>query len=221
VYFLNHVNDDDRFEIRTIGVLSRACNVLFSRELSKICQINNKFHLDLELIYKHMININYNEKILEWYPRMIKENPDEMDETENLHLKFKKRYDVNVYKFEYMDIKFIPRINMIISWMKELELKGGFILSDPKVYKSPGYMILGGDDTNNSNIKMSDLHVFQERFKCLHWKKVKHYYYSNHDYISRVDYETLPDDNFCYQINQIMASDNNDHSSLREIIENI
>lgn len=217
VYFMDHRTDDDRFEIRTIGVLSRACNVLFSRELSELCTIEpNEFHLDLEKVIQRMINIDYNEKILEWFPR----TPGEViDETDLLHLKFKKRYDVCVYKFEFMDVKFLPRINMILSWMKELELKGGFILSDPKNYKSPGYMILGGDDTNADS--KSDIHVFQERFKCLHWKKVKHYHYSNHDYISQINYDDLPNNNFCYQINEIIQSDDENHQLLREIMDNI
>ncbi len=226
VYFLDqeHNTDENRFEVRTIGVLSKACNVIFSCELSQICSKHCSFDFDVEKIYKHLININYNEKILEWYPRTVKKIVDDTDN--NLHLKFKKRYDIYVYKFEFMDAKFMPRINMILSWIKELELKGGFILSDPSnkqhgYPRSMGYMILGGDDTNNSDSYKSDLCVFQERFKCLHWKKVKHYYYSNHDYISQIDYNELPDNHFCYTTQDVKSLNDNGVNILYKILVNM
>lgn len=231
VYYFNVDAPDIRFEVRTIGVLSRACNALFSRELSLICTEKSKdsnierFNLDIKKICKSLVSINYNEKILEWYPRTCKKMI--IDDTD-LHLRIKKRYDVCVYKFEFMDVKFMPRINMILSWMKELEMKGGFILSDSKSltkntkHYSGGYMILGGDNTNDSESNKSDMSVFQERFKCLHWKKTKHYHYSNHDFISQIDYDDIPKNYFCLTYDNIgTLNDEKDKLFLYKILDNI
>jgi hypothetical protein len=218
VYHMNHGSDDDKFEVRTIGVLSRACNVLFSRELTRVCtSFDNTFYLDIEMIWKHLIHINYNDKILQWFPRVS--GPVDEPDDNGLRLVFKKRHEIYVYKFDHIDIKFMPRVNMIESWFQELELKGGFILSN---HESQGYMILGGDSTNVHSDTKSDMCVFKDRFKCLHWKKVKIYHYSNHDFISQIDYDALPSKYFCHTINEIinMAQNNRNHI-LCKIVDNM
>lgn len=237
-----------KFEVRTGGIIARSCNENFSKELYHLCSINSsanknnnsleKFQFDLQKIINFFKYIDYAYLISKWYPISIKElifnnrnnqdnqdnknDDDANDDNDNntyVKLNVKKQYTVEIYKFEIFDAleKYKPKIDLITLWMNELNLKGGFIFSNDK--KTPGYMIVGGEVIviiNKNNI--NNLTLFQKRFKCLHWKKVKYYHYSNHDYISHIDYNNLPMDHFCL-IKSELSMDK--HSELIKIIENI
>lgn len=124
---------------------------------------------------------------------IIGSDPSALD----VKLNIKKIYSINVYKFDRIDYKNIVRIVMILQWMKELDLRGGFVMTDDSGHNKSGYMIVAGDEVVVTHRdKLGNLAIFQNRFKCLHWKKVKHYHYSNHDHISRLKYDKIPETNF-------------------------
>jgi hypothetical protein len=219
VYYFNtdkrisHTNyiDSDRFEVRTGGVMARLCNAKFSSELYELCKSDNEsVHLfDLWKIADRFRFIDYNALIKNWYPRSTLQTLSTLSTTTNdngeiLSLDIKKVYAIHVYKFDQLDCKNMNRIQMILSWIKELQLRGGFILSNSFIKNSPGYMIVAGDDiivTHRDRI--GDLAVFQNRFKCFHWKKIKHYHYSNNDNISEIKYDDIPSDCFCFNQSEL------------------
>ena len=104
----------------------------------------------------------------------------------------------------------MDRIELIKTWVIELELKGGVILSEKlDIGYSFGYMIIGGkidyDEDNN-------IHVFLKRFKCLHWKRVKLYSNVDHNHVAKINYNTLPENFFIHHCRD------NDNISLRSIL---
>lgn len=249
----------DIFEVRTGGILSRSCNMLFSSNLYDICNDEAGFEFNLPKIIAFFENIDYNALICKWFPSLkdlekclditknittLDTNPNidtivDTNINENLKLKIRTIYSINVYKFDRIDDNNISKINMIYSWMKELKLKGGFVLSSfiPTITSNnkshPGYMIIAGEDiVITQNNETNELVVFQNRFKCLHWKRVKHYHYSNNDYISRLNYNKIPDDPFIetrsnielfVRSNNTNNNQNNkiDYSEILSIINNI
>lgn len=219
------------FEVRTGGVLGKLCNVLFTRELySACCTIKNdetSFVFDVNAIVNFFKNIDYNALIKKWYPFDTIKSTNTIDDIDidiEIKLSVKKLYSVFVYKFDYLDQKNIPRIRMILSWLKELDLRGGFIVSDStkNITKTmPGYMIVSGEDTvltHNKN-KTGKLAVFQNRFKCFHWKKVKFFHYSNHDFIASLNYFKLPKLHFCLTWQTAQLLKNTKYSDIASIPE--
>jgi hypothetical protein len=155
-------------------------------------------------IADHFKFIDYNVLITSWYPRstvsFINDNKLDLD----IKLEIKKVYAVHVYKFDQLDYRNMNRVHMIMSWIKELQLRGGFILSDHLVKNSPGYMIVTGDEIIITHRdRLGDLAVFQNRFRCFHWKKIKHYHYSNNDHISSIKYEDIPSECFCFNRDEL------------------
>ena len=148
-----------------------------------------------------------------------------------------KKYTVYVYKFGSLDEKNITRIKMIELWIKELELKGCFILSDTEnkmnvlrigldkqkqLDQKPGYLIIGGElITSAHNEKLSDLMVFQKRFECLHWKKSKMYNYLNNEFISSIDYNNIPNEFLRTSIDKTKSDKTHNYDELLKIIQNI
>lgn len=183
------------------------------------------FKFNLLRVIEFFRTMDYNKLLCEWYPRETKcdesiinnENSDVLviglpknnksntpQTILDVKLNIKQVYSINVYKFDRLDNKNIARIRMIQSWMHELNLKGGFVISNETEHgthdhnnSKSGYMIVAGEEVviTHRN-KLGDLAIFQNRFKCLHWKKVKHYHYSNHDHIYRLRYEKFPNENF-------------------------
>lgn len=211
---LTHSNytDRDRFDVRTGGVLSRSCNTQFTNTLYDMCTVmndsNEVIHVfKLEKIVEYFRSVDYNKLITQWYPYDAPEestdgtNSNEYDDTDKpllLTLNIKKRHTVFVYKFDVLNAKNISRIEMILSWMRELKLRGGFILSN-NTSISPGYMIVSGDEIiRTHHAKLGNTAVFVDRFKCLHWRKVKHYDYMNNNAITKLNYEDLPEQPFCF-----------------------
>ena len=185
----------DRFEVRTGGILARSCNTKISETLYNICcDDTGIFKFDLDKIVNYFRHIDYNKLLCDWYPWIEEEKSDfTFNDMNDLKLKIKKIYSVNVYKFDRLDEKNLPKIHMIQSWIDSLHLKGCFVFSDSQ-YIYPGYMIVSGEEVQISHKeKVGALAVFQNRFKSLHWKKIKHYHYSNHNYISKISHESLPD----------------------------
>jgi hypothetical protein len=221
-----HTNykDTDRFEVRTGGILARSSNTKLSETLYNICHNNDGiFKFDLDKIVNYFRHIDYNKLLCEWYPwTEEKKSEDDSDNKSDyvidLKLKIKKIYSVNVYKFDRLDGKNLSRILMIKSWIDSLHLKGCFVLSDSQ-YIYPGYMIVSGEEVQITHKqKIGELAVFQDRFKSLHWKKIKHYHYSNHNYISKISHESLPDNSLI--LNREDLSDPK-YSVILSIINNI
>lgn len=250
---ISHTNytEVDRFEVRTGGVLARSCNSKFAQKLYDMCtQDSITFKIDLTQIIEYFRTIDYNDLLCEWYPAEIKTEDSQDDTTPpdapvdtdvlvlgvkpsqfdlDMKLNIKKVYSINVYKFDRLDHKNISRIRMITSWMNDLKLRGGFVLTDEtesKVHNKgdlkniSGYMIVGGEEVVVTHRdKLGDLAVFQNRFKCLHWKKVKHYHYSNHDHISRLRYEKFPEQVFILTHAEI--DKNPEHAEILSVVRNI
>jgi hypothetical protein len=205
---IRHTNytDIDRFEVRTGGALARSCNSKFAQKLYTICCHDSVFKFNLPKIIEYFSTMDYDKLIRGWYPRDMTDNKAHDDPNVliiDMKLNIKKVYSINVYKFDGLDMKNILRMRMIQSWMNELGLRGGFVVSDERGSKIEnhrlGYMIVAGEEVVMTHHNRSgDLAVFQNRFKCIHWKKVRHYHYSNHDHISRLLYENFPEETFVF-----------------------
>ncbi len=218
----------DNFEIRTGGVLSRSCNTLFSNDLYNLCSTNpdGEFSFNLQKVINYFRNIDYNDLIKIWYPDprknlLLNTFQDKLVDTDDqlldLRLNFKKKYIISIYKFEIIDERFYPRISILTEWFHELNLKGGFVLTDPKDKNLPGFMIVGGESESHvCQKKLGDFKTFQERFKCLHWKKVK--YYNANECFTKINYNMLPDDIFCIKRNEF---NNPIYNNIFQIIKNI
>ncbi|VBB18810.1 hypothetical protein YASMINEVIRUS_1342 [Yasminevirus sp. GU-2018] len=238
----------DVFEVRTGGVMSRSCNTVFSRTLYNLCSESDSdshtsFVFNVDKIVEFFRNVDYNSLISSWYPsdkcntNTSYDSSDESDtksddressDSVEIRLTVKQVFAVHVYKFDTLDEKNISRVKMIVGWLKELGLKGGFILSETLgtkpgknfVKTTPGYMVVSGEDVIlTHHNKVGDLAVFQNRFKCLHWKKVKQYHYSNHDFISSLSYERLPQTPFCVSGKDVNVFKNTKYSDIALIPE--
>jgi hypothetical protein len=262
VYYLQARNVDahtnytekDVFEVRTGGILARSCNTKFSSTLYEACctesNIDSKkiFDLNIPKIVSMVRKIDYCELIESWYPTQKHDEKTDKNEDDNdnssivlggsdkVKLKIKNVYSINVYKIDLLDEKNITRIKIIKRWMEQLNLRGGFVLSNHQSFKKKdnfdrhktqepstgGYIIVAGEEiVVTHHEKIGDLAIFQNRLKCLHWKKMKHYHYSNHDLISTLKYESLPESIFCLTNKQAICLENTKYSDITSIVRHI
>jgi hypothetical protein len=212
----------DRFEVRTSGFIARRRNDLLTADLYKLCTNGSNdesdFSFDLMKVSSYLRNLNFNQIIKKWFPIEKKE------ELSGLCLTDIKSYSTYVFRYRALDSKNITRMVMVEDWIKELDIKGGFVLSDPDVNRSDprhfGYLIVSGESIVYGHIgKSGDLNTFMDRYDSFHWKKVTRYSHRNCDFLFEVDYKSYPDSFFIITHDELHNKE--EYTSIRDIVKNI
>jgi len=230
----SNYNNADRFEIRTSGFLARRRNDLYTAEIYDLCtnHTNNEenFVFDVIKISSYLRTRSFNDTIKHWYPREIKE------EIAGICLTDCKKYSTLVFKFRTLNKKNLSRIAMIEDWINNLDIKGGFVISDSnaniknvniknaniknaniKNSRQNGYLIISGEAIHYGHTgKTGDLNTFLDRYDSFNWKKVQRYTERNSDILFDVDYAKLPDKFFVIDHDTLELDES--YSIVREIL---
>lgn len=187
----------DCFDVRTSGFIARRRNEIITRELYDLCASSGKFRFEPLKIASYIRNISYNQMICSWYPKEI---VSEQCDTESFALTNIKSYSVYVMRFKMLDFKNIIRIAMIESWMKELCIRGGFVLADPDS-DTPnceyGYLVVVAESIAYGHTSQSgNLNTFMNRYDSFHWRRVSRFDHRNKDCLYKVDINDYPPDFF-------------------------
>lgn len=220
---VKHSNYDimDCFEVRTSGFIARRRNNLFTADMYSLCtggtNEESDFTFDPIKIAIYLRDLSFNGKIKEWYPR------EEKKELTGLCLNNFKKYSTMVFKYRTLDQKNLTRMAMVEDWIRELDVKGGFVISDPNAengsFESNGYLIISGEPiVYGHGGRSGDLNTFMDRYDSFHWKKVKRYNERTHDLLFDVNYDEIPDSFFV--IDHSTLESDNSYQTVRNTLLN-